>query len=228
MRRARAESIQIPPSAKKPRYVVVRVISMPMLVGQRIPAFSFHFSGLGHARTLPRRSADQAAVADGDRACASLRHRWVMGSDHNGRPGAFMQVVEQVEDGCAGDAVQVAGRLVGNQQRRVVDQSTRDRDALLFAAGQLGRQSIGAVAQADRTQEGGSAVEQFPFPAGRAATERPRCLVPSALAADGSAGTRTRHGAGRRFHRPGSCPGSPASVQIECQDRRDTPSRLNR
>ena len=36
-------------------------------------------------------------------------------------------------------AVEVAGRLVGDDQRRIGDQRARDRDALLLAAGQLVR-----------------------------------------------------------------------------------------
>ena len=39
--------------------------------------------------------------------------------------------------------VEVAGRLVGQQQRRVVDERARDRDALLLAAGEL----VGEVVQ---------------------------------------------------------------------------------
>ena len=52
----------------------------------------------------------------------------------------------------AGRRVEVAGRLVGQQQRRLVDQRARDGDALLLAARQLIRMMLRAVGQADRVE----------------------------------------------------------------------------
>jgi hypothetical protein len=46
---------------------------------------------------------------------------------------------EQVEDLRAGAAVECAGRLVGEDEGRVVDESAGDRHALLLAAGKLAR-----------------------------------------------------------------------------------------
>src|SRR5262245_12486208 len=48
--------------------------------------------------------------------------------------------------------VEVAGRLVGQDQLRVVDQSPRDRDALLLAARELARMVILAAFEADDRQ----------------------------------------------------------------------------
>ena len=45
--------------------------------------------------------------------------------------------------------VEVAGRLVGEEQRRLVHQRAGDGDALLLAAGELARQVVLAVGQAD-------------------------------------------------------------------------------
>ena len=45
--------------------------------------------------------------------------------------------LEQAEDFVAGLAVEIAGRLVAEQQRRIGDDGARDADALLFAAGKL-------------------------------------------------------------------------------------------
>ena len=45
--------------------------------------------------------------------------------------------------------VEVAGRLVGDEQVRVGDDGARDRDALLLAARQLLRAVAGAMRQAD-------------------------------------------------------------------------------
>ena len=57
--------------------------------------------------------------------------------------------LQQVEDLVAGLAVEVAGRLVAEQQRRVGDDGAGDADALLLAARELARVVVGAVGQAD-------------------------------------------------------------------------------
>src|SRR6185503_2899766 len=50
-----------------------------------------------------------------------------------------VQPLEQPEDLLGGRAVEIAGGLVGDDQRRVRDQRTRDRDALLLPARKLVR-----------------------------------------------------------------------------------------
>ena len=60
--------------------------------------------------------------------------------------------------------IQIAGRLVGQQQFRLVDERAGDGDALLFAAGKLGRLVIQPVLEAD-------AREQFAPRASRVALE---------------------------------------------------------
>ena len=50
--------------------------------------------------------------------------------------------------------VEVAGRLVAEQQARRADQRAGDRHALLLAAGQLRRQEVGAVGDADPVERG--------------------------------------------------------------------------
>src|SRR5262249_45873227 len=62
------------------------------------------------------------------------------------------QRLEQGDDLVPGVLVQVAGRLVGQQHVRVLDQGTGDGDALLLAAGQLAGQVLGTVAEADAVQ----------------------------------------------------------------------------
>ena len=49
--------------------------------------------------------------------------------------------------------VELAGRLVGEEEARVVRQRARDRDALLLAAGQLVRAVVGALAEADEVEQ---------------------------------------------------------------------------
>ena len=47
--------------------------------------------------------------------------------------------LEQAENFVAGFAVEIAGRFVAEQQRRIGDDGARDADALLLAAGERAR-----------------------------------------------------------------------------------------
>ena len=54
-------------------------------------------------------------------------------------PRSSMAGEQQIDDLLAGALVEIAGRLVGDQDRRIGRQRARQRDALLLAAGQLRR-----------------------------------------------------------------------------------------
>ena len=70
--------------------------------------------------------------------------------DHDDRLAVLaIERLQQLEDLVAGLAIEVAGRLVAEQQRRVGDDRARDADALLLAAGELARVVLRAVGQAD-------------------------------------------------------------------------------
>jgi hypothetical protein len=64
-----------------------------------------------------------------------------------GRPA---QELEQIGGGLG---IQVAGRLVGEDDRRLVDEGPGDRNALLLAAGELGGPMRETVGDADRRDE---------------------------------------------------------------------------
>ena len=64
-------------------------------------------------------------------------------------PCSRFSTCKQAQDLLGGGAVEVAGRLVADQQGRVGDQRAGDRDALLLAAGELVRLVLGPVGQAD-------------------------------------------------------------------------------
>ena len=51
-----------------------------------------------------------------------------------------------------GARVEIAGRLVGQQEAGIVDQRARDRDALLLAAGELAGRVALAVAESEQVQ----------------------------------------------------------------------------
>ena len=64
-------------------------------------------------------------------------------------PALVLEALEDLHDLEAGPAVEVAGRLVGEQDRRLVEERAGDRDALLLAARQLIRMVLGPIGKAD-------------------------------------------------------------------------------
>ena len=63
-----------------------------------------------------------------------------------------MQRMEQVDDLGTGAPVEVAGRLIGQQHRRLGHQRSGDRGALAFTARQPAGTMLAAVRQADSLQ----------------------------------------------------------------------------
>ena len=107
--------------------------------------------------------------------------------------------LQQVEDLVAGLAVEVAGRLVAEQQRRVGDDGARDADALLLAAGELPRIVLRAVGEPDDLQrDRRRACAARPSTASSAAAAARRSSRPSAPAAGCRAGRRSRCAATRQ------------------------------
>jgi hypothetical protein len=93
--------------------------------------------------------------------CSDIR---LVGDHHDGDALAVERIAEQRHDFLAGVAVEVAGRLVGEDQARLVDQRPGDRDALLLAAGNAVGQRFGILAEADLVEHDARA-------------RLPRCLV---------------------------------------------------
>ena len=73
----------------------------------------------------------------------------------------LVQFLKNSHDLDARAAVEIAGRLVGQHNFRIVDQRARDRDALLLATGKLARMMIFAALQTDRRQNGVSLFAQL-------------------------------------------------------------------
>ena len=73
---------------------------------------------------------------------ADVGHRGqlrIVRDEHDRRLAGAVDVEQQIDDRVPGRAVEVAGRLVGQQDRRVVGERARDRHALLLAARELRR-----------------------------------------------------------------------------------------
>ena len=69
------------------------------------------------------------------------------------RPSS-LELVEERQHRLGVHGVEVAGRLVAQQQGGGAEQRARDRDALLLAARELRRQEVAAVAHADALERG--------------------------------------------------------------------------
>ena len=110
-------------------------------------------------------------------------------------PSAFSSA-QQRQHVLAGARVEVAGRLVGEHDRRASHQGARDRHPLALAARQLGRRVREPVAEPDALQRGrGGAPSLARAGCRRTAARRRRCRPRSARRAGRTAGTRTRSGA---------------------------------
>ena len=77
----------------------------------------------------------------------------IVGDEDERRLAAALQAEQQVDHLLAGLAVEIAGRLVGQDDLRAGAQGPGDGDALLLAAGELRREMIGAVRQPDLVQQ---------------------------------------------------------------------------
>ena len=92
--------------------------------------------------------AHDAAVAHDDVRLAEAGDVELMG-DHDDGHAVVVELLEHAHDLDAGARIQVAGGLVGEEERRLVDEGAGDGDALLLAAGELVGQVVGAVGKAD-------------------------------------------------------------------------------
>ena len=72
----------------------------------------------------------------------------IVGHDDDGR-AVGVDAIEEIGDLLARRLVELAGRLVREQERRPVRERARNRDALHLATGQLRREVIDAAGKAD-------------------------------------------------------------------------------
>ncbi len=93
---------------------------------------------------LPSRNVTTRSAAAA--TSAIVRH------EHDGQAVGSVQVAQHGDDLGAGVRVEVAGRLVGEQQLGLVDERARDRDALLLASRKLTRHVCGARREPDPRQ----------------------------------------------------------------------------
>ena len=103
-------------------------------------------------RSCRRRLVARAARAHADDAVAARRERRIVGHQRQRRAALGGQREQQFDDRLARGLVEIAGGLVGDQQRRSRRQRAGQRDALLLAARELGRIMADALREADGGQ----------------------------------------------------------------------------
>jgi hypothetical protein len=102
-----------------------------------------------------------AALVAGDEAVHQAHgavgvggHVGLVGDHHHGDALVAVEGGQQVHDLAAAGGVEVAGGLVGEEQRGPGDQRPGDRHPLLLAAGELGRAVVLPAGEAHRGQRG--------------------------------------------------------------------------
>lgn len=68
--------------------------------------------------------------------------------DHENSMSFAVQFVEELDHGLLVGFIQVSGRLVGENELRMIDQRPGNSNTLLFAPGKFSRQMLDAIAQA--------------------------------------------------------------------------------
>src|SRR5512138_2849739 len=97
----------------------------------------------------PGSTLDDAAVLQAQDAVHALGQFKVVGGDDGGEAVVAHEVQELREDAVGSVGVEVAGRLVGQQDRGIVGEAAGDGGALLLAAGEARRAVAGALGKAD-------------------------------------------------------------------------------
>src|ERR1051325_9584724 len=102
-----------------------------------------------------------AAILERHAAVHPLRQLHVVGGDDGGQPGCAYELGKRVEDMARGARVEVAGRLVREQDARRIGNRSRDRDALLLAAGELRRPMLQPLLEAEIAEQLVGALARF-------------------------------------------------------------------
>src|ERR1700736_4794924 len=96
---------------------------------------------------------DDATIAEGNHAAAALGHMDIMRHNQNGGAEPDMQIANQREDFRAGVRVQIASRLIGQQDRRINGKRASNGAALPLAAGKLVGQMVETCGEANQAEQ---------------------------------------------------------------------------
>ena len=110
-------------------------------------------SRAARSRARHGRRLDELAVEELDDAVGDVEHHRVVGRDDRGHALGPDDGPDEQHDPLAGLRVELAGRLVREQEPRPVGQRPRDRDPLLLAARQLVRPVARPLGEPDELQQ---------------------------------------------------------------------------
>ena len=158
-------------------------------------------SRLGGSASVTARLSSGSSCA-GRRTISPSRistRRWQRGGelgvvrDHHERRAVAVELAQELEDLGARAAVEVAGRLVGEDDRRVAGDRASDRHALALSAGELVRPVVRARAEPDALERGRARARRSVggMPGVEQAVRR-RCRGRHARRAGRTAGRRSR------------------------------------
>ena len=135
---------QLPVHLEQARLHVVDQLSPLTLAEEELPAVRWTSSG--------SLSASEKFGASSITRSASWLTRSSCVETTTMRPGAG-QFPHEAKNALDLDVIEVGGGLVGQQQRRIVDEGTGDRHALLLPSGQLGGAMMGSLVKPDAGQQ---------------------------------------------------------------------------
>ena len=154
------ETTQVPKAMKRPsRNIPMSTVTVAANVVERFAPSDRRDS---ETRSFTRSYALVAAAAlvsgeppvlERDHAAAHLVDHLAVVRHHQDRRARAVDPVEELHDPDGRVGVEVPGRLVADEQRRVVDERARDRDALLLATGELVGQGVHLVREADHVHD---------------------------------------------------------------------------
>src|SRR5437762_5476543 len=104
---------------------------------------------LSDSAMLDRGVVQHDAVAERDDARAVLGDVGLVRHQHDRDAALYVQLLKNAHDLDAGLRIEVAGRLVGEQQRRAVHRRAGDGDALLLTTRELVRVMTEPIAETD-------------------------------------------------------------------------------
>src|SRR6185503_7816810 len=94
-----------------------------------------------------------AAITQFQNALTLSGDAGIVSDDKNRRIQSLMELVNQAENFCACDSIEISGRLVSEKNRRIHGKCARDCHALTFAARELVRKVIHAMLETNHPQQ---------------------------------------------------------------------------
>jgi hypothetical protein len=118
-------------------------------------------SGLGVSFNHPQLLIPQNATVFERNHAMRLPGQVVVVSHHYDRLSGSGEFVEDVGHNLTVATIEIAGRLIGQQHRRLIGEGSGDRHPLLFAAGEAISETRELVAQAQPGKENGASLQRI-------------------------------------------------------------------